>query len=134
MDAPRPFYFAVTHFSYQGEFEGDAQYRLDSIRRITEKVRENRWFPIVLGGDLNNYAGTPSIDELHAHWDVWNDAIPDVPTANCSHAGWRQIDFLASFPRKAFSLEGFGIDPDLTVSDHKAVWAELHPKAEERHE
>ena len=123
--APKPFFLIVTHFSFQGEFEGDDDYRLNSAKQITEKVLTESYFPAILCGDLNTVHGMPAIDYLHKHWDICNDIEPDTPTTSCQSCGPCQIDFICTYPKKAFTLESFTITPDLTISDHKPVSAIL---------
>lgn len=128
VSAPIPFYCIVTHFSWTGEYENDDRGRLDSIRLITENVRNNRWFPAFLTGDLNTFTGTPALRFLHDEWDVANDAEPDTPTAVISGNRPKQIDFIASYPKNAFALRKFTIHPDRLVSDHNPVTAVFEPK------
>jgi endonuclease/exonuclease/phosphatase family metal-dependent hydrolase len=140
--APKPFYLIVTHFSFQGEFENDDDYRLESARMITATVQDKKYLPAILCGDLNTVRGMPAINYLHEYWDVCNDfkkdistinylherwdAEPDIPTAVSKKRGPCQIDFICTHPKKTFSLESFTITPDQTVSDHKPVSAVLN--------
>ena len=119
----REFYCAVTHFSWDGEYENDDEGRLESIKLITRNAECNHWYPLFLTGDLNTFVGRPAIAYLHEHWDVANDAEPDTPTAVLSHNRNKQIDFIASYPKKAFTLKQFSINPDRMASDHNAVSA-----------
>lgn len=119
----RDFYCAVTHFSWDGEYMNDDEGRLKSIELITENVKNNGWYPMILTGDLNTFSGRPAIDYLHRQWDVANDAEPDTPTAELSHQRMKQIDFIASYPKEAFNLQSFTIIDDRLVSDHNPVCA-----------
>ena len=126
--APKPFYFIVTHFSFQGEFENDDAYRLDSAKQITKTVKGKKYFPAILCGDLNTVRGMPAINYLHNEWDVCNDVEPNTPTAVSRNCGPCQIDFICTYPKKAFDLDSFMITPDQIVSDHKPISANLKLK------
>jgi len=65
------------------------------------------------------------MDYVHRHWDVGNDRDPDTPTAQTSHQGWRQIDFICGTPKGAFEFVEFTIIDDLIASDHRPVTARL---------
>lgn len=121
IEAEKPFYFLVTHFSYEGEYEISSAYREQAARLITKTVRENHWFPAILTGDLNSGRGS-SIDRIfHEDWDICNDMDPLTPSVE----GDLQIDYICTYPKGAFKLHEFGFIDDLKASDHKPVTAVL---------
>lgn len=121
----KPLFFAVTHFSYQGEFQGDEEYRTRSAELIRKTLAEKGCSPVIWAGDFNTFQGTPTVAFIQSCWDVHNNASPDIPTAHCQHAGWRQIDFICSAPKNAFRLQEFKVIDDLLASDHRPVCATL---------
>lgn len=121
----KPLFFVVTHFSYQGEFPGDEEYRTRSAERIRNTLVEKEFFPVIWAGDFNTFQGTPTVDFIQTCWDVHNNANPDIPTAHCKNAGWRQIDFICSSPKNTFQLQEFKVMDDLLASDHRPVCATL---------
>lgn len=121
----KPLFFVVTHFSYQGEFPDDEAWRTRSAERIRNTLAEKRLSPVIWAGDFNTFRGTPTVDFIQTCWDVHNHANPDIPTAHCQHAGWRQIDFICSTPKNTFRLQEFKIIDDLLASDHRPVCATL---------
>ncbi len=121
----KPLFFVVTHFSYQGEFPGDEAYRTRSAELIRNTLVEKKYEPAIWAGDFNTFQGTSTVDFIQTCWNVHNNANPDIPTAECKHAGWRQIDFICSAPKQAFLLQEFKILDDLLASDHRPVCATL---------
>jgi len=121
----KPIFFAVTHFSYQGEFPGDEEYRTRSAELIRKTLDEKGCYPVIWAGDFNTFQSTPTVDFIQSSWDVHNNANPDIPTAHCQHAGWQQIDFICSAPKNAFRLLEFKVIDDLLASDHRPVCATL---------
>ncbi len=125
IQAPKPYYFIVTHFSYQGELEHDEELRTACAKTVTETVQKNHYFPAIWLGDFNTYPGTETLQYIHTQWDVCNDCDPHTPTAHCSHAGWRQIDFICTYPKGAFELREFSFIENILASDHRPVTALL---------
>jgi len=125
VNAPEPFYFAVCHFSYQGEYEKSELYRQIGAKLITDTVVDNRFFPCVWAGDFNTFEGSDTLNYIHRHWLVANDAGPRTPTADCTFSGPRQIDFICAYPKEKFTVESFQVLPDRTASDHNPVAAVL---------
>lgn len=121
----KPFFFVVTHFSYQGEFVGDEAYRTRSAQLINDTLADKGYWPAIWAGDFNTFQGTATMDFIHRSWDVHNDAERKTATAECKHAGWRQIDFICSTPKNAFQQQEFKIIDDLLASDHRPVCATL---------
>ena len=123
--APTPFFLAVTHFSFQGEFPGDDRCRADAARLITRTMKEKNYLPAILSGDLNAVPDAEAIRFLHGDWLVANDLDPHSPTA-CSRArGFCQIDYIAAMPKERFRVKAFVVEADRTVSDHHPVTARL---------
>ncbi|OGV52502.1 MAG: hypothetical protein A2017_19105 [Lentisphaerae bacterium GWF2_44_16] len=120
-----PFYFVVTHFPFQGEFDGDEDCRTECAKHITDTIIKNNLFPIIWVGDFNTYPSTKTLQYIHKDWDVCNDIIPDKPTAKTSLKGWQQIDFICCYPKGVFKIKEFNFINDLTASDHKPVTATL---------
>ena len=123
--AEQPYYFIVTHFSYQGEFDGDEQYRTLNAKLITDTVIDKEYFPAIWVGDFNTFEGTSTLDYIHKHWDVANDQEPETPSCETGKFGWRQIDFICTYPKNAFTVKDFKIVGDHLVSDHSPVVATL---------
>lgn len=121
----QPVYFVVTHFSYQGEFPGDEEYRAQSAQLIRKTIDAKGYEPVLWAGDFNTFQGSSTLDFIQSCWDVHNNANPDIPTAHCQHAGWRQIDFICSSPQKTFQCLDFRVIDDLLASDHRPVCAKL---------
>ena len=125
VNAPEPFYFAVTHFSFQAEYDKSEQFRRIGAKLITDTVIDNGFFPCILTGDFNTYAGTDTMEYVHRHWLVANDLDPATPSTDCSNGGERQIDFICAYPRERFTVESFRVLPERTASDHNPVEAVL---------
>lgn len=121
--AEKPFYFIVTHFSYEGEYEKSDEYRERAARLVTETVRKNHWYPAILTGDLNSPQDSAVLKIFHEDWDVCNDRDPVTPSASVD--GTIQIDYICTYPKGAFRLVDFGFINDLEASDHKPVTATL---------
>lgn len=120
-----PCYFIVTHFSYQGEFAGDADYRLRSARSIMETAAARGYTPAIWAGDFNATPDSAAVTAIRDSWDVHNDAMPEAATALCRHAGWCQIDYICSAPQGYFRRQRIAAIDDLLASDHRPVVAEL---------
>lgn len=123
--APKPFYFVCLHLAYQGAYEGDDQGRADAVAVLMQHLREKHYFPALLGGDFNADLVSPAIRELHKECDVANDLAGDTPTCDTGKRGLQQIDFLACFPKGAFTIRKCEILDNLGPSDHKTVQAEI---------
>lgn len=125
IQAPKSFYFIVSHFSYQGEFAQCEANREESARLIRQTVLKNSYQPVVWAGDFNTYWGMPTIDYIGRHWDIHNQAKPDLPTAFGSKAGWQQIDYICSAPKGNMRCLDFEVIDDLVASDHRPVCCTL---------
>ena len=126
VSSPTPFYLAVTHFSYQGEFPDDDRFRAGSVRLITQRLKEKNYLPAILSGDLNAVPDSPAIRLLHEEWLVANDLDPRTPPTACSRAkGFCQIDYIAAMPPERFRMKAFAVEADRTVSDHHPVTAQI---------
>jgi endonuclease/exonuclease/phosphatase family metal-dependent hydrolase len=123
--AEQPYYFVVTHFSYQGEFEGDEMYRTLNAKLITDTVVDKNYFPAIWVGDFNTFEGTSTLEYIHKHWQVANDLDPDTPSCETGKFGLRQIDFICTYPKNAFAVQDFKVVGDHLVSDHSPVIATL---------
>jgi endonuclease/exonuclease/phosphatase family metal-dependent hydrolase len=121
----KDFYFVVTHFLYNGECEGDEEKRVESVKTIEKYLADHNYYPAILVGDLNASPDSPSIQYLHEVADVWNDADKETKTCYSSKQGWVQIDYIASFPKGAVSLDKFYFGENNTASDHRPVIADL---------
>lgn len=121
--AERPYYFIVTHLSYQGEFEGDDAYRTLNAKLITDTVIAKNYFPAIFVGDFNTFEGTPTMDYIHKHWLVANDLEPKTPTCETGKFGLKQIDFICAYPKDAFVIKDFTVVGDHLVSDHSPIVA-----------
>lgn len=126
VNAPEPYYFAVCHFSFQGEFEKSEFYRSISAKLITDTIADNKFYPCIWVGDFNTFKGTDTVDFIHKHWLVANDLDPDTPTCVASQSGEeKQIDFICAYPKEAFEVKSFRVVPDRQASDHNPVEAVL---------
>lgn len=123
--APVPFYMVSTHLSFQGEFEGDGEGRIEQLKTIFRYLDENQCYPVLLAGDLNSQPQDGSIQALREKFEVFNDGRDDRPTAYSRKFGWVQIDYIAGAPAGRCKCEQFTRGDDCTVSDHYAVMADL---------
>lgn len=123
--APVPFHVVSTHLSYQGEFDGDDNGRIEQIRSILAYVADHRLFPILLAGDLNSSPRSGAVQALREKFDVFNDSGSGRPTAETGKYGWMQIDYISGSPHGTFKCRSFKVGDDCTASDHYAVIAEL---------
>lgn len=121
--AERPYYFIVTHFSFQGEFEGDEVYRTLNAKLITDTVIDKNYFPAIWVGDFNTFEGTSTLAYIHKHWLVANDLEPKTPTCESGKFGWKQIDYICTYPKDAFVIKDFTVIGDHLVSDHSPIVA-----------
>lgn len=128
VNAPEPFYFAVCHFSYQGEFEKSEFYRTISAKLLTDTIIDNKFYPCIWTGDFNTYKGTDTWEYVNKHWLIANELDPDTPTCECSIGGDRQIDFICAYPRESFTVKSFRVVPEQQASDHCPVEAVLEIK------
>ena len=128
VNAPEPFYFAVCHFSYQSEFDNSELYRKIGAKLITDTVTDNKFFPCILTGDFNTFAGSDTMEYIHKHWLVANDLDPATPTSECSEVGEKQIDFICALPKESFEVKSFRVVPERSASDHNPVEAVLTMK------
>lgn len=117
--AETPFYFIVTHFSYEGEYEKSDEYRKKAAHLVTDTVKKNHWYPAILTGDLNSPQTSDVLRIFHEDWDVCNDRDPVTPSVD----GTIQIDYICTYPKGAFRLVDFGFIDDLKASDHKPITA-----------
>lgn len=122
--APEPFYMISTHLSYQGEFPGDDTGRIDQIKMIMDHVEENRLFPAILAGDLNSAPQDDSINALREKFNVFSDDTEIEPTCETKF-GPLQIDFISGAPIGRFHCQKIQAGDDQTVSDHRAVIADV---------
>lgn len=129
----QPYYFCVTHFSFQAEFDKSEFYRALSLKLITDTIEDGKFFPCILTGDLNTFAGTETVDFLHEKYLVANDAEPMTPTfpakgteVSPHHNSFgKQIDFICAYPKNAWEIKSFKVCDVPDVSDHNPVFAEL---------
>ena len=129
VNAPAPFYFAVCHFSFQGEFEKSEFFRTISAKLITDTIIDNKFYPCIWTGDFNTFKGTDTLAYIRKHWLVANDLDPDTPTCVCSMSqGEEQIDFICAYPKESFEVKSFKVFPDREASDHNPVTAVLELK------
>ena len=121
VEAPKTFFFLVTHFPPRNEFPGAKEARIRDIELITERVERDKLFPSVLCGDFNVEPGTPEIDFLHTLWDVCNDVCLDEYT----HHSGLMLDYICTYPKGRVKLRDFQIGHQSVASDHRPVTAEL---------
>ena len=125
VNAPTPFYFAVCHFSFQGEFDKSEFYRTMGAKLITDTIIDNKYYPCIWTGDFNTFKGSDTMEYIGKHWLVANELDPDTPTATCSMGGEKQIDFICAYPKESFEVKSFSVFPDRFASDHNPVEAVL---------
>lgn len=125
VNAPQPFYFAVCHFSYQGEYEKSEFYRTIGAKLITDTIIDEKFYPCIWTGDFNTFKGTDTMAYIRKHWLVANELDPDVPSASVSFGEEKQIDFICAYPPERFEAKSFRVLPDREASDHNPVEAVL---------
>lgn len=123
MNVPREFYFIVTHFSCEAEFE---DYRIQSARAITNMVREKNYTPAVLVGDFNSETNAPCLDEVRKNWTVCNDANP-APSFPADSPN-RLLDYICFYPKDAFNIIEHEIVDERIASDHRPALAVLESR------
>ncbi len=126
IEAPHPFYFIVTHFSYAGEYPGDDAHRVDAVRLITDAVVRKRYAPAILVGDFNAKPDSACLETARREWTVCNDSNPELSWP--ADKPERLIDYICFYPRHAFDIGACRVIPNATASDHRPVVAELHPR------
>ena len=125
VDAPVRFYMVCTHLSFQGEFENDADARVEQLQTVFKYLAENNLYPAILAGDLNSQPQDASINALRAEFDVFNDNFCNESTAYSKKFGWVQIDYIAAAPQKRIKCENLFRGNDCTASDHYAIIADF---------
>ena len=128
VNAPEPFYVAVCHFSYQGEFEKSEFYRTIGAKLLTDTIIDNKFYPCIWTGDFNTYKGTDTWEYVNRHWLIANELDPDTPTCECSIGLEKQIDFICAYPKESFTVKSFRVVPEQQASDHCPVEAVLEIK------
>ncbi len=121
--ASRPYYFIVTHLSYEGEFPDDEKHRVEAIRLITETVKNNAYTPAILVGDFNANPDSPCLAAVRQEWTVCNDRNPELSFP--ADQPQRLIDYICFYPKQAFEINECHVVPDSNASDHRPVVAEL---------
>ena len=111
-------YFVNTHFSYE---DGMDQERLDQLKTILNVLDKNQYTPAIIAGDLNAEPNSPAINLLAEHCQIIGDVTPGFP-ANKPRV---KIDYMAFYPKNAFTVSNFRVVEDPASSDHRPIIADL---------
>ncbi len=121
-DWPLPLVFFATHLDHRK----DDQERFESAQVINTLAAKHAGQPALLAGDLNDTAGSRTLQELAKTWTPANDRpLFTVPVKEPS----RQIDFILSRSTERWKSIEVKVLPESVASDHRAVLAvlELRP-------
>ncbi|OQA85573.1 MAG: Endonuclease/Exonuclease/phosphatase family protein [Lentisphaerae bacterium ADurb.Bin242] len=117
---PEPFYFLCTHLSFEETPEFD-RVRLEQMTVLMECVKRKGYFPAVLVGDFNASPDSPCVRGLKKEWALADDRELTFPSVVPNV----KIDYIAWYPRTAFSSRSFRVVDETLASDHRPVIADL---------
>jgi len=120
LKGPRPVYFICTHFSCEGTPAFD-KVRLEQVTAIMECVKNKGYFPAVLVGDFNAFPDSPCVQKLKTEWTLVDDKALTFPSV----VPKVKIDYIAFYPKDAFSFRSFEVIDEKLASDHRPVIADL---------
>ncbi len=123
IDAPRPYYFIVTHFSYDGEYPDSETNRVEAVKVITAAVKEGKYAPAIMVGDFNSFPDAPCLNAARREWTICNDVNPELSFP--SDTPNQLIDYICCYPKAAFKVDGVRVIAETMASDHRPVLAEL---------
>lgn len=121
-EKPRPFYFIVTHLSWESKYE---KQRIEGMKSLKKLIDKKNYKPAILVGDFNEGLKSGTIRELRKNWMIANDTNPQ-PTFNVNGKGHKDtIDYICFYPKTAFKVLSCKVLEEPTASDHCPVLAEL---------
>jgi endonuclease/exonuclease/phosphatase family metal-dependent hydrolase len=113
----QPLVFYATHFDHRR----DEAERVQSAEAVNALVTGNRQ-PALLLGDLNDVAGSETLDRLDKVWKRSLDqSLPTVPVGEPR----RQIDFILMRPAACWEIIKTQVLEEAVASDHRAIFAVL---------
>ena len=116
----REFYMVNTHLVFE---EDAGKVRLEQLQAITDLVREKGYVPAILTGDLNAQPDEECIRYLSRNWGMTDLTEPTFPADRPEI----RIDYVAWYPKDAFTVNKFEIVREAEASDHRPVYIELYP-------
>ena len=114
------FYMVNTHLVFEDDAEN---VRVEQLQAITKLVKEKGYIPAVLTGDFNAKPEAESIQYLAGEWGMTDLTEFSFPATNPRI----RIDYIAWYPKDAFSLEKLEVVNEPEASDHRPVFADLTP-------
>lgn len=112
------FYMVNTHLVFENHADS---VRAEQLQAITDLIKEKGYVPAILTGDFNAYPDAPCLKSLIDEWGMTDLAEPTFP-ADTPRV---RIDYIAWYPKNAFTLEKFEVVDEPAASDHRPILAEL---------
>ena len=113
-------YFVNTHLAYRAGEKKD-QLRLLQLKTIYEWILAAQYAPVILTGDLNAVPDSPCGEFLARNFTLVGDLNPTFP----ADMPKIKIDYIAFYPRNAFTVQSYRVVTETAASDHRPVAAEL---------
>ena len=111
-------YFVNTHLANGKKLD---QLRLIQLKTIYEWILAAQYAPIILTGDLNAAPDSPCGQFLAQNFALAGDMSPTYPADEPRV----KIDYIAFYPRNAFTVQSFRVVAETVASDHRPIAAEL---------
>lgn len=117
-----PVYFIVTHLPWEPDEKTEAL-RCECLKVITARIKEKKYRPAILAGDLNAGGDSRTIAYLRQEWGIAGDGDWE-PTHPADRPKVR-LDYIAFYPKTAFEVMEYQVVPEIVASDHRPFAATL---------
>ena len=122
--APRPYYIIAAHLAFQQLPEIEAV-RIRNMEFLADYLKEKKYFPAVLCGDLNSAGDSPVIRKAQ---EVGFQVVDDLSGKALSWPADQPrilLDYFCLYPADAGTVKEFKVVDERIASDHRPVYAEI---------
>ena len=122
--APRPYYIVAAHLAFQQLPEIEAV-RIRNMEFLGNYLKEKKYFPAVLCGDLNSAGDSPVIRKAQ---EVGFQVVDDLSGKALSWPADQPrilLDYFCLYPADAGTVKEFKVVDERMASDHRPVYAEI---------
>ena len=122
--APRPYYIIAAHLAFQQLPEIEAV-RIRNMEFLANYLKEKKYNPAVLCGDLNSAGDSPVIRKAQ---EVGFQVVDDLSGKALSWPADQPrilLDYFCLYPADAGTVKEFKVVDERMASDHRPVYAEI---------
>ena len=122
--APRPYYIIAAHLAFQQLPEIEAV-RIRNMEFLADYLKEKKYFPAVLCGDLNSAGDSPVIRKAQ---EAGFQVVDDLSGKALSWPADQPrilLDYFCLYPANAGTVQKFEVVDERMASDHRPVYAEI---------